>query len=113
MYAIFFLVNKSVEPACPTMTSNSENSPNDNEKLYFFMTAIDKWVDELIKELHAKHKDKIDLMMKLYPPAEVDKPIMNTDPDVYSADVDPTELGLHPPVEALMTAILTQPGIDI
>ena len=73
-------------------------------------SVTDKWLAGLLKELQTKKKGKLDLMMKLHPPANDEKSAMKGHPQVCCPDIDPAELGLHPPVEALMNAILTDPG---
>jgi hypothetical protein len=73
-------------------------------------SVTDKWLAGLLKDLKTKHKAKYDLMMKLHPPAEDENTAMKGHPHTCCPDIDPSELGLHPPVEALMNAILTDPG---
>ena len=74
-----------------------------------FRTDTDKWLAGLIKELETTYKDKLDLMMKVHPLAEDGKSDMNGHLHFCDPNIHP-DLRLHPPVEALMNAIITDPG---
>lgn len=75
--------------------------------------VIDNWLKNLFEELKEKHQDKLDLMLKLYPEAKDEKtalkghPVVDLDKKVWP------KLVLHPPVAALLDAILTDPGIHL
>jgi hypothetical protein len=93
-----------------TRSSIAEKSVSDREWTYLFRAATNKSVDCLLRELDTTHKDKKDLMMKLYPPVNDGKLSMNGYQQVCCGDNESAELELHPPVKALMNAILTDPG---
>ena len=77
--------------------------------------TVDKWLATLIEELKRNHKDKVDLLLNLYPPNFDENsavyghlhfcPVLNTS--------NTNELRLHPPVAALLNAILNDPGNNI
>lgn len=71
--------------------------------------SADEWLTTLIKELRRNQKDKVDLMMNLYPPAIDKSSAENNHPYFYSV-IETNELNLHSPVKALMNAILHDPG---
>ena len=74
--------------------------------------CVDKWLGNLIKEVQAKYKDKLELLLAVHPPAEYKNTGMEgLQPAVSSAEVK--ELGLHQPVEDLLNAILTDPEINM
>ena len=69
--------------------------------------VIDKWLANLTTEVQTKYKDKLELLMVLHPPA------VNGETDcgetrlvvAYGTEED---LGLHPPVQELLKAIISQ-----
>ncbi|XP_028390667.1 L-tryptophan decarboxylase-like [Dendronephthya gigantea] len=69
-----------------------------------------EWLATLIQELRKNEKDKVDLMFKLYPPAVDENSAKNN--NRYPV-VEKSEIHLHPPVEALMNAILRDPEINM
>ena len=74
--------------------------------------VIDEWLANLIQEVKVKSKDKLELIMALYPPTEDEGTAMG---GLQSAATNATDkdLGLHPPVEALKNAILSDPEINM
>ncbi len=88
----------------------TSNHQSNAEGHLLFRTETDRWLAGLIKELETTCKDKLDLMMKVHPPAKDGKLAMNGQLQLCCPDIHSTELGLHPPVEALMNAIVTDPG---
>lgn len=72
----------------------------------------DKWLAGLLKELETKYKDKVDLMLKMYPPASDEKAAFKGHPHIhglYDHEMI-NKLALHPPVAALRDAIIIDPG---
>ena len=74
--------------------------------------VIDEWLANLIKEVKVKSKDKLELIMAHHPPAEDEETAMGglQSAATHAADKD---LNLHPPVEELKNAILTDPEINM
>ena len=72
--------------------------------------VTDKWLAGLMKELDTKYKKQLDLIMKRFPPAENEDLALKGHPHVTLPNIDISGLELHPPVEALMNAINTDPG---
>ena len=74
--------------------------------------VIDKWLANLTTEVQTKYKDKLELLMVLHPPA------VNEETDcgetrlvvAYGTEED---LGLHPPVQDLLKAIISDPEINM
>ncbi|XP_028390654.1 L-tryptophan decarboxylase-like [Dendronephthya gigantea] len=69
-----------------------------------------KWLATLIQELRQNEKDKVDMMFKLFPPAVDENSAENN--NTYPV-VKKSEINLHPPVEALMNAILQDSEINM
>ena len=74
--------------------------------------VVDKWLANLIKEVKVKSKDKLDLILALHPQAEDETTALG---GLESAATNATnkDLGLHPPVEDLKNAILSDPEINM
>ena len=72
----------------------------------------EEWMANFIKEVKVKSKDKLELLLALHPPAEHETtPKARPQSAVTNAEVQ--ELGLHKPVQDLMTAILSDPEINM
>lgn len=94
------------------MNSKGDNSQLIGNVISYNRQEADEYLAMLIKELKTSHKDQVDLMLRVYPPSVDEKSAMNC--HFYrTEDLNVKELGLHPPVEALMNAILTDPGKGI
>ena len=74
--------------------------------------VVDEWLANVIKEVKVKSKDKLALIMALHPPAE-DEEKASGGLQVAATSATDKDLGLHPPVEELKNAILTDPEINM
>ena len=74
--------------------------------------VLDKWLDNLITEVKSKSKDKLALLMALHPPAE-DEETARGGNQLAVAHGTEEDLGLHPPVQKLLTAIISDPEINM
>ena len=74
--------------------------------------VIDEWLANVIKEVEVKYKDKLDLLLALYPPTE-DEEEASSGHQVAVTTATDKDLGLHPPVEALKNAIHSDPEINM
>ena len=72
----------------------------------------DKWLANLIIEVQTKYKDKLALLMALHPPAEDEETASGETPPVVAHGTE-EDLGLHPPVQELLKAIISDPEINI
>ena len=78
--------------------------------------VIEKWYKNLKKEVAKEYKDKIELITALHPICEDNEkaylPQNELQPHEVTA-LEAKELGLHPPVQALMDKILSDPEINM
>ena len=72
----------------------------------------DKWLANLIIEVQTKYKDKLALLMALHPPAEDEETASGETPPVVAHGTE-EDLGLHPPVQELLKAIISDPEINM
>ena len=72
--------------------------------------VLDKWLANLITEVKIKSKDKLELLLVLHPPAE-DKETARAETQPVVANGKEEDLGLHPPVQELLKAIISDPKI--
>lgn len=75
--------------------------------------VLDEWLANLVKEVEVKDKDKLELIMALHPPAEDEETAMGELQSKAFLSVIDTDLDLHPPVEGLMNAIISDPEINM
>ena len=73
---------------------------------------IDEWIANLIKEIQVKSKDKLELLLALYPPTEHENTAMG-EIKLAVTDAKVQDLGLYEPVQDLMNAILSDTDINI
>lgn len=71
--------------------------------------VTEKWLAGLQKKLETKYKNKLKLMMELHPQAEDEEIALEGHPHVGHVAL-PEKLVLHPPVQALLDGIITDPG---
>ena len=83
--------------------------------------VVDKWLADLIKEVKANSKDKLELISSLHPPDEDTDEDEDEDEEsamgglrspAVAANIR-EKLILHPPVQALLDAILSDPEINM
>lgn len=74
-------------------------------------SVTNKWLQELLDDVETNYKYKLDKMMKLHP--EAGDEVLKGHPHICAPDIDPADLGLHPPVAALMNLILKDPGMEL
>ena len=75
---------------------------------------LDEWLANLIKEVEANYSDKLQFIMALHPPAEDEERAMGgPPPPPPPPNATDKDLCLHPPVEDLKNAILTDPEINM
>jgi phosphatidylserine decarboxylase len=72
--------------------------------------VLDEWLANLIKEVKVKSKDKLELILALHPSAEDEETAMGELQPTATTDKG---LNLHPPVEDLKNAILTDSEINM
>ena len=72
----------------------------------------DKWLANFITEVQIKYKDKLALLMALHPPAEDEETADGETPPIVAHGTE-EDLGLHPPVQELLKAIISDPEINM
>ena len=72
----------------------------------------DKWLANLIIEVQTKYKDKLALLMALHPPAEDKETASGETPPIVAHGTE-EGLGLHPPAQELLKAIISDPEINM
>lgn len=75
--------------------------------------VTDEWLANLIKEVKANSKDKLELIMGLHPPDESEESAMVQGLRAATVEKEVKDLHLHKPVQDLLDAILSDPEINM
>ena len=76
--------------------------------------VLDKWLDNLITEVKSKSKDNLALLMAVHPPAKDEETAIARGGNQLAVAQDTEEdLSLHPPVQELLKAIISDPEINM